>query len=116
MGFQFHMLNALSEHDDATGVAFFAGRRKVEEEPAPYPDPALIISLEPETTKEYRVIEEHDIHALAVTVRRLKHKILDGFGSPPVPDSESSYEQPEQGSESHVVWDPRTLLMSGDQD
>ena len=103
MGFQFHVLDALTQHNDTAGVAFFAGRREIEQEPAPYPDPAMIVTFEPEPAKEYHVIQKHDIHALAVAMRRLKYEILDGFGSPPVPDSESSDEQPEQGSKSHVV-------------
>ena len=92
VGFQFHMLDALTKHDDAASVAFLAGRREIEQEAAPYADPALIVAFEPETTEEYGVIQQHHVHAFAVATRGLKHEILDGFGAPPVPDSESGHE------------------------
>jgi hypothetical protein len=92
VGFQFHMLDALAQHNDATGVALFAGRREIEQEAAPYPDPALIVAFEPETAEEYGVVQQHHVHAFAVAARGLKHEIFDGFGAPPVPDSESGEE------------------------
>jgi len=108
--FQLHMLDALAQHDDPTGVTFFAGRREIEQETAPHADLSLVVALEPETAQEYRVIQQHHVHAFAVAVRRLQHEILDGFGAPPVPDSESGHEQPEQGSKSHGCSDLPRLL------
>ena len=112
MRLQLHVLDTLAEHDDPAGIALLTGGGEIKQEPAPYPEPALVIALEPEPPKEYGVVQEHDIHALAVAVGGLKHEILDGFGAPPVPDSESGHKQPEQGSKSHGFSDlPRFTVL-----
>ena len=103
--FQLHMLYTLAQHDDPAGVTLFAGGGEIEQEPAPDPEPALVIAFEPEAAKKHRVVQQHDIHALAITLCGLKHRILDGFGAPPVPDGESGHKQPEQGSKSHGYGD-----------
>ena len=110
VGFQFHMLDALAQHDDTPGVAFLAGRREIEQETAPHADLSLVVAFEPETTEEYRIIQQHHVHAFAVAMCRLEHEILDGFGTPPIPDSESGHEQPEQGSKSHGFSDLPRLV------
>jgi len=101
MGFQLHVNNALTEHDNAADITFLPRRGEVKQEPAPYPDTAITVPLEPEAAKVDGIVQQHDIHFPAVMFGRLEYRILDGLGPPPVPDGKAGQKQPEERSESH---------------
>ena len=108
---QFHVHDALAQHDDSPGIALLSSAGEIEQEPAPDPDPPFGVALEPDSAEKNGVVQQHHVHRLAVAAGSLQHKVLDGLGAPPVPDDKRSGEEPDKGSEGH---DKRSFNGSGE--
>lgn len=100
------MDDALPEHDDAAGVAFLTSGGEIKQKTAPYPQFAVRVTLEPEAPEVNRVVQKQHVAGFAVLAGGLQDKILDGFGPPPIPDSEASDKQPEECSKSQWTGNP----------
>jgi len=102
VGFQFGMNDPLAQHDDAPRVTLFTGGGEVEHEAAPDSQTAAFVSLEPESAKEHGIVQQHNVHGLAVVLGGLQNRVLDGLASPPVPDDEAGQKQPEKIAQRHA--------------
>src|SRR5690554_593344 len=93
------MHDLAAEHDHPAGIAFLTGGGEVEQEPAPYPQAALLVPFEPQAPQVHGIVEQKHVHAFAITVSGLQYRVFDGLGLPPVPDQKAGNEKPEESSE-----------------
>src|SRR5690554_6561264 len=93
------MHDLAAEHDHPAGIAFLAGGGEVEQEPAPHPQAALRVPLEPQASQVHGIVEQKHVHDFAITVSGLQYRVFDGLGLPPVPDQKAGNEKPEESSE-----------------
>lgn len=71
VGVEFHVLNALAEHDDPASVALLTRGGEVEQKTPPNPECPFRISFEPEPSQVDSIVQQHNVHGFAVIASRL---------------------------------------------
>ena len=89
VGFQFHVQDPVAQHDHPAGVPLLSGGGKVKQEAAPHPELTPVIAPEPEAAQVDGIVQQHHVHGVAIASGGLKDGVLDGLGTPPVPDGKA---------------------------